>query len=240
MAEQQSQHLDVASDIDAIDKLFDVDGLRLVDVGCGAGDLARALAGRGADVVALEPDPTQAATNAEADPVNGVTFVEASAQSMPLDAASVDGVIFSRSLHHVPANAMDGALNEARRVLKPGDGFLFVLEPEVTGTYHDLLKPFHDESEVRRLARAALDRFAENGFTSCEFYVYETGAEFSRFEEFRDRYANASYLSFDVKDVDSADVRRAFESGFDGTMYRFTAPHWIGLYRGVALEAESA
>ena len=231
MPEQQPQQLNVTSDIEAIDALLDVKGLRLVDVGCDAGDLARALASRGAEVTALEPDPQQASANAAADPVAGVTFVEASAQSMPLASASVDGVIFSRSLHHVPADSMDDALSEAQRVLKPGGGFLFVLEPEVTGTYHNLLKPFHDETEVRRLARAALDRTADKNFATFETYAYETQSEFARFEDFRDRYASASYLNFDPKDFDLPDVRRTFEAGYDGAMYRFTAPHWIGLYR---------
>ena len=237
MADQIPKNLDVASDIEAIDVLLEIDSLRLVDAGCGAGDLARALAARGAEVTAIEPDPTQSAANIAADPVAGITFAQAPAQAMPVESVSVDGVLFSRSLHHVPADAMDAALGESIRVLKPDSGFLLVLEPEVTGTYHDLIKPFHDETEVRRLARAALDRVATGGFATCETYAYETATEYQRFEEFRDRYANASYLSFDLDDVDSADVRQAFDAGFDGTTYRFTAPHWIGLYRGLTTPA---
>ena len=232
MTREALRWLEVNSDIDAVDALLDVAGLRLVDAGCGAGDLARALAARGAEVTAIEPDPAQAAANAAAPPVAGVTFVEAPAQEMPIDAASVDGVVFSRSLHHVPADFMVAALREALRVIKPETGFLFVLEPEVTGTYHDLIKPFHDETVVRRLARTALDRVASDGFASCETYAYETRTEYARFEDFRDRYANATYLDFSIEDVESPEVRRAFEAGFDGTVYRFTTPHWIGLFRG--------
>ena len=53
----------VERDIDVMDRLIDVSGKRIVDAGCGEGGLARALAERGAEVIALEPDPVQAATN---------------------------------------------------------------------------------------------------------------------------------------------------------------------------------
>ena len=233
MIDLEPKHLDVISDIEAIDQLLVVRGLRLVDVGCGPGNLSRALAERGAEVVAIEPDPQQAAANRTGDQTPGVSFHEAPAQAMPVAEASVDGVVFSRSLHHVPGDAMDAALGEAMRVLKPETGFLFVLEPEVTGSYHDLLKPFHDESQVRSLAREALDRVAIAGFETCEAYAYESHAEFDGFEQFCERYTSATYLNFDAARVASPAVRNAFERGYDGTVYRFTAPHWIGLFRGV-------
>ena len=226
------RRLAAGSDIEAVDALLDVGGLSLVDTGCGAGELARALAARGAEVVAIDPDPAQAAANAAAEPVAGVTFAQAPAQQMPFAAGSVDGVVFSRSLHHVPAGAMDAALREALRVVKPGIGFLLVLEPEPWGTYHDLIKPFHDETAARRLARAALDRVAAAGFATCETYAYETHTAYARFEDFRDRYANASYLEYAIEEVDSPRVRRTFDAAFDGAAYRFTTPHWIALYRG--------
>ena len=234
MTNNTPKHLDVASDIEAITALVDVSGLHLADIGCAAGDLARALVARGAHVVAIEPDPKQAALNAAAEPVPGLSFVEAPAQSMPLTSASMDGVIFSRSLHHVPDSAMDAALLEAERVLKPETGFMFVLEPEVVGAYYELMKPFHDETKVRSLARAALVRVADRDFSSCETYMYETLTAYEGFEEFRDRVAARTYLNIAESAIDTPAIRRTFEAGLDGDSYRFAAPHWIGLYRGVA------
>ena len=52
----------VERDIDVMDRLIDVAGKHIVDAGCGEGGLARALVERGAEVIALEPDPIQAAT----------------------------------------------------------------------------------------------------------------------------------------------------------------------------------
>ena len=119
------------SDVAAVLALTPVAGLALVDVGCGAGHNARELAEAGASVLAVEPDPIQAAKNRDAAPAPGVTFVEARAERLPAETGSVDGVLFFRSLHHVPVEAMAAALAEAARALKPGTGFLCVIEPGV-------------------------------------------------------------------------------------------------------------
>ena len=58
----------------------------------------------------------------------------------------MDGVFFFRSLHHVPIDAMEAALAEAARVLKP-DGFLCVMEP---GTEPDALPGSCVPSTTRR------------------------------------------------------------------------------------------
>ena len=233
MIQMETRQLDVDSDIAAIDTILDVFGLSLVDVGCGPGDLSRALVERGAQVLAIDPDPKQAAVNAAADTITGLTFCEAPAQSIPAGSASMDGVVFSRSLHHVPSVEMDAALREAERVLKPGSGFLFVLEPEMTGSYYELMKPFHDETQVRRQARDALRRVADLDFSRCETYAYETLSNFVDFNQFRERIAARTYLDIDLGAVDAPEIRQTFENGRRGSSYLFTAPHWVGLYRGL-------
>ena len=233
MTAPEPSRLAAGSDIEAVDALLDVGGLSLVDAGCGAGDLARALAARGAEVVAIDPDPAQAAANAAAEPVAGVTFARAPAQEMPLAAGSVDGVVFSRSLHHVPAASMDAALREVLRVVKPGTGFLLVLEPEPWGTYHDLIKPFHDETAARRLARAALDRVSRPR-------ALRPARPTPTRRKPRMRVSRTSATATPTRAIWNTPsrtstrrgVRRTFDAAFDGAAYRFTTPHWIALYRG--------
>src|SRR5271165_2600654 len=121
------------SDVAALTAATPVAGLALVDVGCGAGQNARALAAAGASVLAVEPDPIQAAQNRKAAPTAGVVFVEAGAERLPAPSAAMDGAVFFRSLHHVPIETMEAALAEAARTLKPEAGFLCVIEPGMTG-----------------------------------------------------------------------------------------------------------
>jgi ubiquinone/menaquinone biosynthesis C-methylase UbiE len=222
------QDLGETTDLAVIDRPVAIIGRAVVDAGCGAGDLARALAARGARVLAIEPDPAQAAKNAAATPVAGVTFANAPAQAIPAAARSQDGVFFSKSLHHVPAAAMDAALREAERVVKP-DGFVYVIEPDMAGAYFELLKPFHDETEVRTLARAALARTADRLFRSAETYVYRSYAAFPSFAAFRQRYLDATYLSVDPAKIALAEERFAVGRASEG--YRFEQRMWLRLYR---------
>ena len=153
-------------DLEALQQVVEVAGLSLIEAGCAAGDTARGLAERGARVLAVEPDPVQAEKNRAAKTVPGLTFMEAPGQALPIDDGSVDGVFFSFSLHHVPAEHMDGALAEAARVVKPETGFLYVLEPMVVGSMEAVYRPVHDETPVRTVAYEALKRAAAPRFTS--------------------------------------------------------------------------
>lgn len=215
-----TQDLGRRTDVEAIDELVDVCGMEIVDVGCGEGDLARALAERGANVLALEPDPIQAAKNRRAPPASGVTFVEGGAETIPLDAGMADGVIFARSLHHVPAKLMDKALEEARRVLKPV-GFLLVIEPETESPFSRLMEPFHDETKVRAAAKRALGRLVPKVFPRVREFHYTTTMTFPDFESFVERMAGATFNTIRRDAVDRPAVRRRFEAGRTNGAYAF-------------------
>jgi ubiquinone/menaquinone biosynthesis C-methylase UbiE len=78
------------------------------------------------EVLALEPDPqllTMAQRNAK-HAARPVTFMKASAESIPLKYRSVDTVVTTRTLCTIPD--ADRALQEMRRVLKPSGRILFV------------------------------------------------------------------------------------------------------------------
>jgi ubiquinone/menaquinone biosynthesis C-methylase UbiE len=224
------------SALEAIDRLVDVAGLDLVDVGCGAGELARALVDRGARVVAIEPDDVQARRNADAPALPGLTFRRATAQALPLPPASADGVFFSKSLHHVPIDAMDRALGEARRVLRE-DGFLCVLEPDIDGAFSELMRPFHDETEVRRAALAALERSAVPAFADMRRAAFTVTRRYDDFEAFVVATTGLSYNTTERGKVETADVRSRFESGFDGRGYSFAQPMSAYLFSGRARHA---
>ncbi len=223
-------HLGYATDFEIIEKLVQLEGRTIADIGCGDGRLACALAGRGATVVGVEPDPIQATKNRNAEAYPGVTLIEGRAERLPQDTSSVDGVIFSKSLHHVPREGMDAGLREAARVLKPDDGFLYVVEPDMRGAFSQLVKPFHDETVVRGWALEALARVAGNIFAEVEEYWYTVNNTFDDFDGFVSRMSGTSYNAIERDDIEAANLRRAFEKGRCDGGYVFENPMRVRLY----------
>lgn len=88
-------------------------GRRLVDVGGGTGNYAKALAAEGWDVLVVDREPAMLA-RARA---KGLQTLEADAQQLPLPDASADAVMLVSMLHHFEDPA--AAITEARRILRP-------------------------------------------------------------------------------------------------------------------------
>ncbi|MDP6271519.1 MAG: class I SAM-dependent methyltransferase [Alphaproteobacteria bacterium] len=224
--------LEAASDIEALDQLLEVAGLDLVDVGCGAGKLSRELAQRGARVLGVDPDAIQAAKNREAPAEEGLRFAEAPAIALPLDDGSQDGVIMSRSLHHMAIDEMEPALREAVRVLRRS-GFLYVLEPDYSGSYWDLQKSFNNESPARLAALEILDRAAPALFGEMQEYWYDLSVSFADFETYLEATLSRTHVKFERYRVDTPEVRARFEAARGEDGHRFAQPVRLRLYRGI-------
>jgi SAM-dependent methyltransferase len=87
----------------------------VVDLGAGTGKFSQLLLRTGADVIAVEPVDAMRAQLLESVP--GLTALAGTAQSMPLDSASVDTVVCAQAFHWFASRE---ALREIRRVLRPG------------------------------------------------------------------------------------------------------------------------
>jgi SAM-dependent methyltransferase len=88
---------------------------RVVDLGAGTGALSRLLAGRAAEVVAVEPDDRMRGVLTAKVP--DVTVLAGTGEAVPLDEGSADAIIASTSWHWMEPNR---ALQEVARVLVPG------------------------------------------------------------------------------------------------------------------------
>jgi SAM-dependent methyltransferase len=86
-----------------------------VDLGAGTGKFTPWLVQTGARVIAIEPVDTMRAKLADALP--NVEALKGTAQSIPLQDASVDAIVCAQSFHWF---ARHDALSEIHRVLKPG------------------------------------------------------------------------------------------------------------------------
>ena len=93
-------------------------GERILDLGCGDGQLTHRIAANGATVVGVDTSPEMVAAAREL----GIVAMEASAESLPFSDHAFDAVFSNATLHWV--RNQDAMLAEVRRVLKPGGRFV--------------------------------------------------------------------------------------------------------------------
>jgi len=123
----------------------------VLDLGAGTGKLTRVLAARYADVVAVEPLANMRAMLERVVP--GVTALPGSAERIPLDDASVDGVFAAQAFHWFDKPV---ALPEIARVLRPGGVFAIVwngpneeLPDPRPAAFRDAVTELHDAAMRR-------------------------------------------------------------------------------------------
>jgi SAM-dependent methyltransferase len=106
--------------------LGDVDGLDVVDLGCGSGYFSAWLAKRGARPVGVDVTPAQLATARRLQAETGIVFplIEASAEEVPLEDHSFDLALseYGASIWCDPARWIP----EAFRLLRPGGRLVFL------------------------------------------------------------------------------------------------------------------
>jgi len=97
-----------------------LEGLRALELGCGKGRFARALASRGADLIGLDLSRAMLAA------ADGFDRVQASVRRLPFRSSSFDAVLAVEVFEHLKPRSLDLVLAEARRVLRPGGRFVVV------------------------------------------------------------------------------------------------------------------
>ena len=146
---------------------------RVLEVGCGRGELALALAGAGYDVVAVDPEAPEG-------PIFRQTAIEELDEPGPFDA-----VVASFSLHHV--HDLDAVLDQLRGLLAPEgvvilDEFGWDLLDEQTVEHYDLdpteWRAEHDDLHGFERLRGALEaRFREQHFSPGPYFSRHLGAD---------------------------------------------------------------
>jgi SAM-dependent methyltransferase len=163
---------EVTNDLTVLERLVPVSGRDVVDIGCGGGVLVRALAARGARMTGVEISESQLAAAIRDDDGTGAQYVVGLAERLPLEDASVDVVVFMRSLHHVPPADMLDGLREAARVLRPG-GAVYIAEPLAEGDFFELTSLVEDEREVRAAAQRVIADAPAAGLDRGETIEYD-------------------------------------------------------------------
>jgi SAM-dependent methyltransferase len=136
---------------------------RVLDVGCGEGQVARRVAALGAGLVA-GVDPTAAQLVVAAERAGGPRYVRARAEELPWSDGSFDAAVVCLVLEHV--DPFEPAIAEIARVLEPGGKFVVMVNhpllqtPEsgyvvdhVLGEHYWRLGPYlRDDAAVEELA----------------------------------------------------------------------------------------
>lgn len=154
------------SDLSQIEKLVQLNGKALLEIGCGEGRLTAILADKAATVIAIDPDNTK--IEAARRQFKGAKFLIGSGENLHFEAGSFDIVLFSYSLHHQDCIK---ALAEAKRVLRQ-EGRILIVEPASDGEFTRFVSVF-EKDEITRI-RKTLTYLISNRFKILrqdEYYV---------------------------------------------------------------------
>ena len=158
---------------------------RVLDLGCGGGHVAYAVAPQVAEVVAYDLSADMLAVVADAARERGLTnlrTVQGPAECLPFADASFDMVLTRFSAHHW--RDFDAGLREAARVLRPGGqaGFVDAVSPgpAALDTFLQVVELLRDTSHVRDRSRAEWEAaLAASGFAVGAVAPFRLRMEFA-------------------------------------------------------------
>lgn len=218
------------NELDVIQSLVDLEGARILELGCGAAEKTQQLVALAPtlSITASEVDLIQHEKNL-ANAIERVTFKSYGAEAIDEADASFDGVMMFKSLHHVPLDQLDQAFSEIERVLKPG-GWVYISEPVFAGAFNEVIRIFHDEEHVRKEAFAAIERaVASERFNLSEERFFLTRIKMNHFQQFEDRLLNVTHTEHNLTDAQYQEVQRRFESNRSDEGFVFDIPNRVDL-----------
>lgn len=227
-----TQHIDISCpESDIYDRLLSLDDKHILELGCGSADITRNIATSGTNriITALEVDVIAHEKNLQITDLPNVTFALSGAQAIPLGVESVDVVFMFKSLHHVPLELMEPAMQEINRVLKPG-GLVYISEPVFAGDFNEVLRLFHDEQIVREAAFATVCRAVDEGlFSLVEETFFNSLMRFEDFSEFEENTIRATHSSHKLDDKLYNLVKQRFQQHMSEDGAHFLMPMRVDL-----------
>ncbi len=168
---------------------------RILDLGTGEGQVARALAARGARVVGVDPTAAQIVEAVRRG--GGPHYVRAACEALPFAGASFDAVVVCLVLEHV--DDLDAAIGEVARVLRPGGRFVLFLNhpliqtPESGLVVDHLVEPAEtywrigpylpEAVTIDEVARGVLVRFVHRPLSRYVNALVDAGLDLERMLE---------------------------------------------------------
>jgi ubiquinone/menaquinone biosynthesis C-methylase UbiE len=216
-------------------ELLQLDGMHILELGCGRADITRAIAseGSGRTVVALEVDEIQHRLHREITDLPNVEFIMAGAEAIPCPDDSFDVAFMFKSLHHVPLDLMGRAMQEIARVLKPG-GLAYISEPIFAGDFNKVLRMFHDEEQVRIAAFEAVKHAVDSGLlTLAGETFFNSPMHFDDFIDFEQKILGATHTDHQLSPELFEAVKAKFETHMTSDGANFLMPIRVDLLRNI-------
>ncbi len=167
--------------------LPDVGGLRILDAGCGSGWYAEQLLDRGATVDAFDASTSMveyARPRLEKLNVRGRLSIQVAelGSPLPFEDSVFDGAVSPLVLHYLPD--WRPALNEIRRVLKPGGWFQFSTHhPSADAALFKTRDYFTTEHVVDHWEWVGRVEFFRRSLTEIAASIFDTGFAIERIVE---------------------------------------------------------
>ena len=204
-----------------------------LDVGCGAGNLACAIATYASRVVALDPSPAMLATMSRSAAERGLRQIEVcqgSAESLPFSDRAFSLVCTRYSAHHW--TRLEPALREMCRVLSPGGHALLIdtlgAEEALADTHLQAVELLRDLSHVRNRSRSEWRALLQSaGLAEVDFREWPTRLEFSSWVARMSTPTDRVAVIRGLQDTAPQEVREALGIEADGSFTLRTGLFWL-------------
>jgi len=204
-----------------------------LDIGCGGGHLAFALATHVARVVALDPSPGMLATVSRSAAARGLSQIDTQpgkAESLPFPDAAFPLVCTRYSAHHW--TRLEAAISEMGRVLAPGGHALVIdtlgHEDPLVDTFLQSIELLRDPSHVRNRSASewrALLRAAQ--MIELEHADWPTRLEFASWVARMETPADRVAVIRSLQEGAPREVREALQIEPDGSFTIRTGLFWL-------------
>ena len=204
-----------------------------LDIGCGAGHLAFALAPYLGRVVALDPAPGMLAAVSSGAAQRGLSQIEVrqgNAESLPFPDGKLPLVCTRYSAHHW--TRLETALQEMHRVLAPGGHVLLIdtlgAEDALTDTFLQSTELLRDVSHVRNRSRNEWRSLLHSiGLTELAYREWPTRLDFSSWVARMRTPADRVAVIRGLQEAAPREVRESLAIEADGSFTLRTGLFWL-------------